>query len=106
MILFYIRHGDPIYNPDQLTPLGQRQAEAIGKRLARFGIDKIYSSTSNRAYQTAIPTAEILKKDITQLEFLNESNPWNALTYVQSDGKRGWIPNNAEPMHKIGRAHV
>ena len=42
MLLYYIRHGDPIYNPDQLTPLGKRQAEAIGKRLAIHGIDKIY----------------------------------------------------------------
>lgn len=34
MLFFYIRHGDPIYNPDSLTPLGRRQAEALGKRLA------------------------------------------------------------------------
>ena len=61
MLLYYVRHGDPIYNPDQLTPLGQRQAEAIGKRLAVHGIDKIYSSTSTRAYQTALPLAEMLK---------------------------------------------
>ena len=33
MLFFYVRHGDPIYNPDSLTPLGQRQAEAVGKRL-------------------------------------------------------------------------
>ena len=38
MILYYIRHGDPIYNPDSLTPLGERQAEAIGHRLAGRGI--------------------------------------------------------------------
>lgn len=28
MILHYIRHGDPVYNPNQLTALGERQAEA------------------------------------------------------------------------------
>lgn len=28
MIFFYIRHGDPIYVPDSLTPLGMRQADA------------------------------------------------------------------------------
>ena len=53
MLFFYVRHGDPIYNPDSLTPLGERQAEAVSKRLAMYGIDKIYSSTSNRAYLTA-----------------------------------------------------
>lgn len=49
MILYYIRHGDPIYNPNQLTPLGERQAEAAAKRLAVYGMDKIYASVSNRA---------------------------------------------------------
>ena len=53
MILFYVRHGDPIYNPDQLTPLGHRQAESVAKRLALFGVDEIYASTSTRAMQTA-----------------------------------------------------
>ena len=63
MLLFYIRHGEPIYNPDMLTPLGKRQADAIAKRLSLYGIDKIYSSTSNRAIETAEPTCEILKKE-------------------------------------------
>ena len=31
MFLYYIRHGDPIYNPDSLTPLGQRQANVRRK---------------------------------------------------------------------------
>ena len=63
MILYYVRHGDPIYNPDSLTPLGQRQAEAVGKRLALYGIDEVYSSDSNRAMQTAEPTCQLLKKE-------------------------------------------
>ena len=53
MLFFYIRHGDPTYHPDELTPLGKRQAEAIAKRLALYGIDRIFASTSNRAIQTA-----------------------------------------------------
>ena len=44
MLLFYVRHGDPIYSPDSLTPLGERQAEAIAKRLSLYGIDDIYTS--------------------------------------------------------------
>ena len=60
MILFYIRHGDPIYHPDMLTPLGEQQAAAVARRLALFGIDEVYSSTSNRAMQTAKHTCELL----------------------------------------------
>ena len=79
MLFFYIRHGDPIYNPDSLTPLGERQAEAVGKRLALFGIDEIYASTSNRAQLTAKPLCELVKKDMTLLDFANEAYAWNDL---------------------------
>ena len=40
MLFFYIRHGDPIYDPDSLTLLGEEQAKALAKRLALYaGID-------------------------------------------------------------------
>ena len=55
MLLFFIRHGDPNYFPDQLTPLGHRQAEAVAKRLALYGLDEIYSSSAVRAKETAQP---------------------------------------------------
>lgn len=98
MLLFYIRHGDPTYNPDQLTPLGERQAEAVAKRLSRFGLNKIYSSTSPRAMQTAQPTCEMLKMELTQLDYMNECHPWLNLTYITSEGKRAWIPDNHEAL--------
>ena len=90
MLLFYIRHGDPIYSPDQLTGLGRRQAEAVGHRLALYGIDKIYSSTSTRAYQTALPTSEIVKKDITQLDWAHEDRAIADLTVPTENGGRRW----------------
>lgn len=90
MIFYYVRHGDPIYNPDSLTPLGYRQAEAVGKRLSQHGLEKIFASTSNRAILTATPTAEMLKKEITTLEFANENLAWAELT-VERNGKKTWI---------------
>ena len=92
MIFYYIRHGDPIYNPDSLTPLGERQAEAIGKRLSMHGIDKIFSSPSNRAQLTAKPTCEMLKKEATILDFANEGNAWGRFTIPRDDGNgRTWL---------------
>ena len=41
MLLYYVRHGDPIYDPDSLTPLGQEQAKALAKRLIVHGVDKV-----------------------------------------------------------------
>ena len=90
MLLFYVRHGDPIYSPNQLTPLGQRQAEAIGKRLAVHGVDKIYASSSNRAMQTAQPTCEILKKDKEILDFCNEDLAWADFAPELPDGRKTW----------------
>lgn len=90
MIFFYVRHGDPIYNPDSLTPLGERQAEAVAKRLARYGLDRIYASTSNRARQTAKPTCEILKKDMELLDFCNEDHAWKQFTVKREDGTSTW----------------
>ena len=95
MLFFYVRHGDPIYNPDQLTPLGQRQAEAIGKRLAMFGVDRIYSSTSIRAQQTAQPTCELTKKEKVLLDFCHENHAWNEMT-INVNGRKRWLFENEE----------
>ncbi|MBR4767360.1 MAG: histidine phosphatase family protein [Lachnospiraceae bacterium] len=73
MLLFYIRHGDPLYDPDLITPLGEAQAESVAHRLALFGVDEIYSSPSNRALQTAAPACRLLGKEPVLLDFLNEN---------------------------------
>lgn len=90
MLLFYIRHGEPIYNPDSLTPLGEEQAMALAKRLALCGIDRIFASTSNRAIQTAKPTSEMLGKEITLLDFCNEAHAWKDFTVTTEENARTW----------------
>ncbi len=73
MRLIFIRHGDPNYALDQLTELGERQAQAVAIRLEDEGIDKIYSSTMGRAVQTAQATATRLGLAITErLPFMDE----------------------------------
>lgn len=98
MIFYYIRHGDPVYEPDSLTPLGKRQAEAIGRRLAYYGVDEIYSSTSERAIQTALPACELMKKEPVLLDFCNEKYTWQEFT-VEKDGKRNWAFQDKEIKH-------
>ena len=90
MLLYYVRHGDPIYDPDQLTPLGKRQAEAVARRLARYGLDEIYVSSSTRAKQTAAPTCEILKKEPVILDWTNEDYAWRQLTVKNKEGRVFW----------------
>ena len=55
MLLYLVRHGDPIYETDSLTERGKLQAESVGKRMQKIGIDQIYSSSMGRAMETAAP---------------------------------------------------
>ncbi len=86
MLFFFLRHGDPVYEPDSLTPLGEEQAKALSKRLLKCGIDEIYASTSNRARQTAKPLCDALGKEAKLLDFANESHTWAELTTQKDDG--------------------
>ena len=95
MLIYYVRHGDPIYDPDMLTPLGEQQAAALAKRLAVFGVDEVFASTSNRAIQTATPTCEILGRKLHTLDFLNE-NYLDGLKLPKSEGGLDWLWAHSE----------
>ena len=90
MLFFYVRHGEPIYNPDSLTPLGERQAEAIGKRLSIHGIDKVFTSTSTRAIQTGQPLCDILRLTPERLDFAHEDHAFRDFSAVNDEGRRTW----------------
>ena len=90
MLLYYVRHGDPIYDPNSLTPLGHRQAEAVGRRLARYGLDEIFVSSSERARQTAQPACEMLHMDAEVLDWTNEDHAWAEMSVCLPDGRRKW----------------
>lgn len=96
MLLYYIRHGDPIYNPDSLTPLGHEQANAVAKRLARYVFDEIYTSTSERAIQTAQPLCDLLKKEAIQLDWCNEKYAHRLFSYPMEDGKKNFVSASPE----------
>ena len=91
MILYFLRHGDPIYDPDSLTPLGQRQAEALGRRLAQLGVDEIYASSSSRAQLTARPACEMLRRDMTILDWTNEKYAWAQLALPCGERGMRWV---------------
>lgn len=106
MLLFLIRHGDPIYDPDSLTPLGVRQAEAVAKRLALCGIDRIFASTSKRAIETAVPTCEILNKDFVALDWCNESHAWRNFNTPNDEGKRIWMSDDDKTIELFASPEV
>lgn len=112
MLLFFLRHGDPIYSPDSLTPLGRRQAEALARRLARYGVDQIFASSSKRAMETAQPACEMMKKEMTVLDWCNEAHAWAQLALPGADGKTNWMFSQekwralfvSEEVRALGRA--
>ena len=90
MLLYYVRHGEPIYEPDQLTELGHLQAAAAAKRLSGSGIAKIFASTSNRAMQTARPLCDLLGLEMETLDWCNEAHAWEELTLINKAGQKVW----------------
>ena len=72
MLLYIIRHGDPIYETDTLTPRGREQAEAVGIRMKKVGIDRIFTSPLGRARETAAPACRLLGLTPTVEEWAHE----------------------------------
>lgn len=107
MLFFYIRHGDPTYVPDALTERGKRQAEALAKRLAQFGLDRIYASTSTRAMETAMPTCELLNLKPTPLDWCREDLAREEfIIRRKEDGRKQWGFQSPELCRLFNREEV
>ena len=86
MLLYIIRHGHPDYETDTLTELGRLQAEAVGKRIAKSKIDRIYTSPMGRARLTASPAARMTGLPIAIEEWTHEIGREKTTTFP--DGKK------------------
>lgn len=72
MLLYIIRHGDPIYETDSLTEKGKLQAEQVGKRMFDAKIDRIFTSPMGRAKMTAAPACRLLGLEYTVEDWAHE----------------------------------
>ena len=86
MLLYIVRHGEPDYATDTLLERGRLQAEAVGRRMARAKIDKVYSSPMGRARETAEPTCRLLGLPCNIEEWAHEVEDERLTTYP--DGKK------------------
>ena len=98
MLLYIIRHADPIYNPDTLTPKGRLQAQALAKRLAVHGLDKIYSSPMGRAVETAKPACELLSLSLNIEEWTQEIA--DRFTLTMPDGSTEFAVNVENTLYR------
>ena len=72
MRILFVRHGNPDYDHDCLTPLGKREAQATSERLAHVDIDAFYVSPLGRARETAEATLQKKNATATVCDWLRE----------------------------------
>lgn len=72
MKLLIIRHGDPDYEHDSLTPKGFREADLLAEKLIKTPIDYYYVSSMGRAQDTAAPTLAGKRRTAVICDWLRE----------------------------------
>ena len=72
MKLIIIRHGEPDYAIDSLTPKGWREAELLAERIAPLPVKQYYVSPMGRAQDTARPTLQKAGRTAITLDWLHE----------------------------------
>lgn len=72
MRIWLIRHAEPDYTNDSLTPKGRVEAELLSRRLARCRVRDFYTSPLGRAKDTAAYTLKRLDREAETLPWLQE----------------------------------
>lgn len=72
MKLLIVRHGDPDYSIDSLTPQGRIEAELLSRRLCKLPIAAAYVSPLGRAKDTAAYTLDKMGITPTVCDWLQE----------------------------------
>ncbi len=72
MKLIIIRHGDPDYEHDSLTPQGRIEAELMAKRLSQMEITAFYVSPLGRAQATADYTLKTMGRSAETRDWMRE----------------------------------
>lgn len=72
MKLIFIRHGDPDYENDTVTPRGQKEVVALNARVKKWVVDRFYCSPLGRARATADGALKDTGRTALTEEFLRE----------------------------------
>ena len=115
MKLLIVRHADPDYSIDSLTPTGWKEAALLAERLSRLEVAAFYVSPLGRAKDTASLTLKKMGRTATECPWLREfsapihkpgaegeSIPWDWLPTGPPSpafltGTPGWKPNPCGP---------
>ena len=72
MKLLIVRHGDPDYSIDSLTPKGWHEAELLKNRLTKLDVAAFYCSPLGRAKDTSKATLNALGRTAEIFDWLRE----------------------------------
>ena len=72
MKLIIIRHGDPDYSIDSLTPTGWQEAQILAERVSKMDVTAFYVSPLGRARDTAAATLNKMNRQAETLDWLRE----------------------------------
>lgn len=87
MRLLLIRHGDPDYAVDGLTPKGEREAQLLAARIAPLEVKDYYVSPLGRAQRTAAYTLQAAGRTAAVCNWLQEFDAFR----VTDDGEKRWM---------------
>ena len=89
MKILFIRHGDPDYEHDSVTPKGWKEAELLADRLVKLDVHDFYCSPLGRAKDTASVTLNRLHKSAAVLDWLEEF-PARILDFESGEKRIPW----------------
>ena len=72
MKLLIVRHGDPDYTIDSLTPKGWKEVDYLSEKLAKLDVKAFYVSPLGRARDTASLTLKKMNRTATEEPWLRE----------------------------------
>lgn len=72
MKLIIVRHADPDYSIDSLTPTGWKEAELLSHRLSKLDVKAFYTSPLGRAKDTASLTLKKMNREAEIMPWLRE----------------------------------
>ena len=101
MKLLIVRHGDPDYTIDSLTPKGWKEVDYLSEKLAKLDVKAFYVSPLGRARDTASLTLKKMNRTATEEPWLRE---FDAHIHRPDDPEKeniswDWLPQDwtAEP---------
>lgn len=107
MKLMIVRHAEPDYSIDSLTPAGWEEAKILADRLCKLDVKAFYCSPLGRARDTASFTLKALNREAEILPWLQEFPPKiNKPNAKKPDIAWDWLPADwtADPAYyEMGR---